>query len=219
MWFNVFFRLGDDFSYSDTFAGSTVLSNLTQTKYWLHFQWNGCDDAALLLLLRQKRCCLIITEAVYVWKLLCIEYALSHPKNTKNHHNERMRARVVFPNRHTEHSHTREATGNDCSWARPNTNIKHKESEREWEMNAREFSIDHFDLNRCSGVGIVLNGTHNPLMPTMSIQIRKSAHYDDTHTFAWNSCMELHFWNVFVRTTILSSWSVYCDAGRMEKGA
>lgn len=38
-------------AYSDTIAGSTVLSNLTQTKYWLHFQWNGCDDAALLLLL------------------------------------------------------------------------------------------------------------------------------------------------------------------------
>lgn len=44
----IFFSLDFFESYSDTFAGSTVLSNLTQTKYWLHFQWNGCDDAALL---------------------------------------------------------------------------------------------------------------------------------------------------------------------------
>lgn len=59
-------------TYSDIlYAGSMVLSNLTQTKYWIHFQWNGCYDAVclllLLLLLHQKTMLLDKAEAVYVW--------------------------------------------------------------------------------------------------------------------------------------------------------
>lgn len=130
-------------SYSDTFAGSTVLSNLTQTKYWLHFQWNGCDDAALLILF--TRCCydrndaaavaaVIITEAVYVWNVLNW-FALSPQvvdktsEQASERASKRMRARVTAYTYYYRGIYSRffvwirvhmGNTGNECSsqWTR-----------------------------------------------------------------------------------------------------